>query len=196
MLRRLALTLAITVGFASSVQAADADAAKKFVDTVAAQVIAIAKDSHASQADKQAKIETIFTDKVDISSIAKFVLGKNWRTATPDQQSAYVSAYKPFILKNYAQRLAKYSGETYTLKNAHPDGDAAVVTMAIHGADGQDVMVDYWLKGGSGAYKIVDIAVEGVSMRTTQRSEFNSIVENKGIDGLIEALKKQVAAKG
>jgi len=91
--------------------------------------------------------------------------------------------------------LTKYSGQTYTLKNARADGDASVVTMEINDPDGQKINVDYRLRDDSGAFKIVDIAVEGVSLLSTQRSEFNGIIETKGVEGLTEALKKQVASK-
>lgn len=190
----LCVLVALSLGVSTAVSASNPDAAKAFVDTVAKQVIDVAK-SETDRSVKQAKIESIFTDKVDINFVAKFVLGKNWRTATPAQQQAYIVAYKPFILKNYASKLAKYSGQTYNLKSARPDGDASVVTMEIVDPNGQNVMVDYRLKEAGGGFKIVDIAVEGVSLLTTQRSEFNGIVESKGIDGLIEALKKQVATK-
>ena len=181
---------------ASVAQAAAPVAAKNFVDGVAKQVIEVAGNEGLAQSDKQAKIEAIFTDKVDINFIAKFVMGKNWRIASPQQQQDYVAAYKPFILKTYASKLARYSGQAYTLKNARADGDATVVTMEINDTDGKKVLVDYRLKGDGDHFRIVDIAVEGVSLLTTQRSEFASIIENKGIDGLIDALKKQVAAKG
>lgn len=169
--------------------------AKAYVDRVATQVLDVVKDDKASEGDKQSRIEKIFTDKVDINFVAKFVLGKHWREATPDQQKDYVAAYQPFILKNYASKLAKYSGQTYELKTARLDGDASIVPMIIHDTDGKDVQVDYRLRADSKGFKIVDITVEGVSLLTTQRSEFNGIVERKGIDGLIEALKNQVAAK-
>ena len=186
--------LAATLVVSQVAVAADPSAAKGFVDALANQVLTLVKDSNVSASEKEAKIESIFSDKVDIDFVAKFVLGKNWRTATPEQQASYVAAYKPFILKNYASKLTKYSGQTYTLKNAHADGDASVVTMEINDPNGQKVNVDYKLKD-AGSFKIIDIAVEGVSLLTTQRSEFNGIVERKGVDGLIEALKKQVAAK-
>ena len=189
------LLLAATLVVSQTASAANAAGAKNFVDALATQVLDLVKDSGVSASEKKAKIESIFSDKVDIDFVAKFVLGKHWRTATPEQQASYVAAYKPFILKNYANKLTKYSGQTYTLKNARADGDSSLVTMEINDPDGQKVNVDYKLKGDSN-FKIVDIAVEGVSLLTTQRSEFNGIVERKGLDGLIDALKKQVAAKG
>lgn len=189
-----AAVVAASLALTSVANAGEPSAAKTFIDTTATQVLALVKNESLSKAEKQTKIEGIFADKVDINFVAKFVLGKSWRTATPQQQHDYIAAYKPFILKNYAAKLTKYSGQTYTLKNARVEGDDTVVTMEINDPDGQKVNVDYKLRNESG-FKIVDIAVEGVSLLTTQRSEFNGIVENKGVDGLIAALKSQVAAK-
>lgn len=197
-MKRILVTaaLAASLAFSSIANAApDPAAAKTFVDTVATQVLTLVKNETMSKDEKQAKIESIFSDKVDINFVAKYVLGASWRTATPQQQQDYIGAYKPFILKNYASKLTKYSGQTYTLKNARADGDDNVVTMEIDDPSGQKVNVDYHLRNDSGSFKIVDIAVEGVSLLQTQRSEFNGIVQNKGIDGLIAALKAQVAAK-
>lgn len=175
-------------------QAADQEA-KAYVDRVANQVLSVVKDDTVAQEDKQSRIEKIFIDKVDIDFVAKFVLGKHWREASPEQKKDYTAAYKPFILKNYAGKLAKYSGQTYELKSSHTEDDASIVPMIIHDTNGRDVSVDYRLRSLGSGFKIVDITVEGVSLLTTQRSEFNGIVERKGIDGLIAALKAQVAAK-
>lgn len=202
----LSLTLASTAASAADAQAAanaapaaapaqNGGAAQTYVDGLAQQVLAIVKDSGTDKVERTKKIEALFTDKVDMDFIARFVLGKAWRAATPEQQQAYITAYKPFLLKNYASRLAKYSGQTYSLKKTRNDGNASVVTMEIQDTNGQSFLVDYRLREQGGNFKVLDIIVEGVSLLSTQRSEFASIIDQKGIDGLTEALKKQVAAK-
>ncbi|MDX2094919.1 MAG: ABC transporter substrate-binding protein [Alphaproteobacteria bacterium] len=183
-------------GLAVAAQAATPDAAKAFVDGFASKVLDIVRRDDWSKSEKQQKIEALFSDKVDIDFIAKFVLGPSWRTATAQQQADYVGAYKPFILKNYSGRLTKYSGQTYTLKSARGEGDVAYVTMLILDPNGENITLEYRLRDANGAFKIVDITVEGVSLLNTQRSEFKSVINSKGIDGLIEALKQQVAAQG
>ena len=196
MYRVLAVAVAlVALCFApSSFAETSATGAKGFVDTLATQLLSIVKDSNQSKDEKTKKIEALFTEKVDIDFVAKFAMGKHWREATPEQQKAYIDAYKPFILKNYATRLTRYSGQTYTLRNPRSDGDSAIVTMDIIDPEGQNVTVDYRLSDtGNSKYKILDITVEGVSLLNTQRSEFNSIIDQKGIDGLIVALKNQVA---
>lgn len=196
MMRRwIALAALLSVFVSAPVCAASPEAAKQFVDGFASKVLKIVSDTGSSRSDKQAQIETLFSDKVDMDYIAKFVLGPSWRTATAEQQRDYVAAYKPFILKNYSGRLTKYSGQTYTLKGARSEGDTAYVTMLINDPGGQNITLDYRLRDAGGSFKITDITVEGVSLLNTQRSEFKSVVNSKGIDGLIEALKKQVAAQ-
>jgi phospholipid transport system substrate-binding protein len=192
--RFLALCATVVTLVFSPAHAGNAGAAHGFVDGLASKVIDIVKNDGLSRDQKQGRIEALFVDKVDINFVARFVLGKHWRGTTPQQQKDYIAAYKPFILKNYAGRLAKYSGQTYSLKNSRVDGDANIVTMVIND-NGQDILVDYRLRGDGGGFKVVDITVEGVSLLTTQRSEFNGIVERKGVDGLIAALKSQVAGK-
>lgn len=168
--------------------------AQKFIDTVASQVLDIIKTGDSKSA-KLAKLETIFTGAVDIPYVGKYVLGRHWNSATPDQQKQYLAAYEPFVIKNYAGKLTKYSGQNYKLKNARGDDGQYVVTMEIVDPGNPSVFVDYTIREDAKTYKIIDIAVEGVSLRATQRSEFNSIVNSKGVDGLIAALQKQAARK-
>lgn len=193
-MKRLFATFVALFCLAATPAFASGDGATGFIDGLASQVLSIVK-SDGDKSAKTKKIEAIFTDKVDMDFIARFVVGKSWRSATPAQQQAYIAAYKPFILKNYAGRLTKYSGQTYTLKKARSDNDSTMVTMEIADPNGSSFLVDYRLKATGGSYKIQDIVVEGVSLLTTQRQEFSGIIDQKGIDGLTEALKNQVASK-
>lgn len=193
MRRLVAVVLALTLG-ASAAFAADTTAATAYVDNIASQALAIVKTGDA-QPVKQAKLETLFRSIVDIPFIGRFVLGRHWNTATPAQQKAYLAAYEPFLMKGYVGRIAKYSGQSYKLKTAKEDKDGGVVvTMEIVDPSKPSVFVDYRLRKERAGYKVTDIAVEGVSLLNTQRSEFHSVVTNKDLDYLIDALQKRVAA--
>ncbi len=174
---------------AGPAQAGSAEGAKQFIDTVAKQVLGVLK-TDAPVTDKKRQLVTIFKTKVDIPYVARFVLGQHWRTASSSQQQSYMGAYGPFVLGNYASKLTRYSGQSYALKNARVDGDAYVVTMQITDGNSAGALVDYRLKSAGDSYQLTDIVVEGVSLLATQRSEFNSIVQNKGLDHLIDQLKK------
>lgn len=168
--------------------------AQTFIDGVASSVLSVIKTKD-SQPVKLAKLEDIFRNSVDIPYVGQYVLGRHWRSATPAQQQAYLAAYEPFVIKNYASKLTKYSGQNYRLKNARATNSDYVVAMEIVDEGNPSVFVDYTLRDAVSSYKVIDIAVEGISLRATQRSEFNAIVSSKGMDYLIDALKKQAAKK-
>jgi len=60
------------------------------------------------------------------------------------------------------------------------------------------VQVDYQMHKVGNDWKIYDIIVEGVSLVLTYRSEFDQVVKESGVDGLIKriAAKNEPAAVG
>jgi phospholipid transport system substrate-binding protein len=192
------VALALALSFATSVFAATPAAdARTYVDKVAGDALKVLQTQGLSKSQKSDKLELMFRDVVDIPYVARFVLGRHWRTASPAQQEAYLKAYEPFLIRNYVGRVVRYSGETYKVTESRDTPDGAIVSMVLKSPDGSspDVVVSYRLSKVEGAFKVVDIIVEGVSLLNTQRSEFNSIVANQGLDYLINALNKKNAAR-
>lgn len=187
-----ALALILTV---SAANAAPASPQQLFIDKIASDVLAIVKNDSIGTDAKSAKLESIFENAVDFDWVGKFVLGRHFKMATPAQQVAYLKAYRPFIIKNYVSRLTKYTGQTYKITGTHPGTDGAtLVSMELVDPNGPPVLVDYRISGKPGAFKITDIVVEDVSLITTQRSEFNAVVNKNGVDFLIAALNKKAQA--
>lgn len=183
-----ALALIMTV---SAAQAATVSPQQAFIDKIASDVLAIVKSD---AADKSTKLENIFANTVDFDWVGKFVLGRHFKTATPAQQTAYLAAYRPFIIKNYVSRLTKYTGQTYKITGTRTSTDgASLVSMQLLDPKGPPVLVDYRVSGKPGAFKVTDIVVEDVSLITTQRAEFNAVVNKNGLDFLISALKKKAS---
>jgi len=54
------------------------------------------------------------------------------------------------------------------------------------------VIKDFIVQSGGQGPKVTDVKVEGVSLLVTKRSEFDSVIAQKGIDGLIQALRRKV----
>lgn len=167
--------------------------ASKFVDKVASDVLDIVTSEALDEEAKKDKINAIFLKIVDMDFVGKFVLGKHWRNADAGQRSKYMAAYKPFLINNYVSRITKYSGQSYKLGNTRKDSKDYLVRMDLIDPNGPNVIMDYRVRPQGGTFKVVDIVIESVSLLTTQRSEFNSVVDKKGLDYLIEALEKKVA---
>lgn len=174
---------------------ASADAAGKYVEKLGDQALSVITNAKFDKAQKQSRLEKIFADNVDIPWVARFVMGRFWRTASDAQKTRYVSEYKKFLLKHYTSRFSDYSSGGFKVTNSREDGDGEyTVSMQILPPDSnQPVLVDYRLRQNGGDYRIFDVIVEGVSMITTQRSEFAAVLGNEGIDALIGKLGTMAA---
>ncbi len=191
---RLATAVFLLLSVMLSTQVQANESVKSFASSVADHAIAIIKDASLDQTAKQTKLESLFKKSVDIPWVARFVLGKHWRLAKPEQQTAYLKNYEAFLIKNYTSRFTEYSDQDYRItKVREENSEEYLLTMELLNTNEPNVLMDYRImKNGSG-YKIIDIVVEGVSMITTQRSEFNSVVSRNGLDFLINALEKKSA---
>lgn len=196
MLRKFALLSVITLmlaGFGHSAIAATADEAKTYTNAIGEKVLEVMNDKSTPDAEKLVQLEALFVDVVDVDWVGRFVLGRHWRTASDEQKEAYRPAYRDFLIKHYTSRFAEYSGETFSIEQVEERRkDEFMVRMNIQRPAGQaPVVVDYMLRSAGKDFKVFDIVVEGVSLINTQRSEFGSLVERKGMDSLIAALKKK-----
>ncbi len=172
--------------------AAGAPEAKAFIEGLSRTVIdALAKG--AKQHERARLFADLFEKNVDMIGVGKFVLGRYYRQATPEQLTKYNALFKDFVVLTYATRLGDYAGQRMSIKNATPDGDQFVVGSAIERADGPPIIVDWRVKDVGGELRIVDVTIEGVSMAQSQREDFNSVIQSGGgnIDALLTKLSTQ-----
>ncbi len=187
--------LLVVIGWLMLPCAAQADDAKAFIDGIGKRVIDVLGDESTSDTVKETKLQGLFRECVDVDWIGKFVLGKYWRTANEDQQQRYLSNYSGFLIKSYTSKFKEYTGsETYKILGTKTDDKGrSIVTMELVRPGEASVMVDYKLRKEGDDLRIFDIVVEGVSLLTTQRSEFASVVSRKGLDYLIDQLGKRAS---
>ncbi len=178
---------------AAAVEKTSPEKAAAFVDSLSGEALAVLRASDVDLAEREAKVRDILAKSFDFKLIGRFVLGKSWRSATPEQREEYQELFERFVLLTYSRRLGGYSGETFKVVKAAPMGkqDAVVIT-EISRPSGPPLKAGWRVRGKNGKHLILDVIVEGVSMITTQRSEFQATVRAKGLDGLIELLRMQV----
>jgi len=102
-------------------------------------------------------------------------------------------------VRTYSNAISTYEGQTLKVLPARgkQDPEETVVRTQFIRAGGQPLPIDFTMHQKEGTWKVYDITVEGVSLVMTYRSEFDAIVKQKGIDGLIQALAtKNIPAAG
>lgn len=192
----IALFLAVFASMASPAQAATEKQAAAYISAMGDKAIGIIKNQSTTKREKAQALEQIFNDSVDFPWVARFVMGRYWREASEEQRARYIGLYQKFLVLHYASLFSEYTGGAYKLLYSRSEGDNEF-TMGMQiqaGSDGEPVLIDYKVRYADKKFKIFDVTIEGVSMLATQRSEFASILNNKGIDHLISQLEKKAAS--
>jgi phospholipid transport system substrate-binding protein len=189
------LTLSLGGLYTSPAKAATADA-NGFVTGLSKEVLGVIGNKAMDEASKEKKLIEIFTRVIDINWIGKFALGRYARTATPEQLVRYNKVYTQYLINSYVPNFRQYTGEELKITNIiEPKTEEYLVQTQIIRPDGTTIQVDYRLRKNpkAAAFIIYDIIGEGVSLIATQRSEFNSVIAQQGIDALLAQLEKRVS---
>lgn len=187
--------LALGVMVSGPVQAQGLDKARQVVETVAEVGISEVVGAELPQAEKIDRFRDLFTTYFDVPSIGRFVLGHNWRVASPEQQERFLKLFQEANVFTWARRFGDYDGQDLVIGQATRDGESgAFVDSRVEQAGGQQPIHVRWrLRERGDTYKVVDLIVEGVSMAITYRQEYNSVIQQAGGD--ISVLNDRLASQ-
>lgn len=195
---RCCLKLVVVFSFllAGSAVAFDSqEGAKNFVEKVSSDALAVITSGD-SEEEKKEKLTKLFVGSVDTKWIARFAMGKYWREATEQQRNHYVEVHRKFLLNSYIPKFKQYNNQEIKILRSYVDinnPNEHIVETQIVPKDGPTINVDYKIRESDGGkYMIYDVIAEGVSLISTERSDFGSVLGRSGIDELIRMLGERV----
>ncbi len=191
------LAAALSISPLAQSQAGTEHPASTFLDSVRERAIAGLTDTTRSDEEREALFRGLLNETFDIRSIGRFVVGRYWRKAEADDREAFLEAFEDAIVQRFLPLFSQYQGEQLIIGKAAPDRKNpkyTVVTSTYIDAQGREVKADWRLLQRDGDYKVFDVVVEGVSMAITLRSEYASVIKNRGgLPGLVVLLREKLA---
>ncbi len=173
-----------------------AQGARRFITQLAAQANTLLVDDSITPRERNNRFRNMFVESVDVPEVARFVLGRYWRKAKADEREEYLRLFEELVVGTWAPRFADYDKDKdkFTIVGTRAERpDFARVSSVLSFGESDSLRVDWWIGRRANTYRIVDIVVEGVSMRVTHRSEFGSVIRSNGgrLEGLLQALRKK-----
>jgi phospholipid transport system substrate-binding protein len=141
-------------------------------------------------------VDDVLLPVIHEERISALVLGKNWRKASPEQQSAFVSEFKTFLMRSFAPAMLEYSGEkvNYLPSETLKGGDRVVVKAELVSLGGEKYPVNLYMSNRKDTrWRAYNIEVAGINFVAQYRQTFAEIVSQKGIDGLLAELRTKNA---
>jgi phospholipid transport system substrate-binding protein len=169
----------------------------QLVQKITEEVLAsIKSDKDLAAGDKQKALK-LAEDKIlpyiDFQHATRLAVGRAWSQATPEQKQKLVSEFRSMLVRTYSNGIGAYQGQTLKVLpsrgKADPE-DTTVRTQFVR-PGGQPLPIDFAMRKTDQGWKVYDITVEGVSLVLTYRSEFDAVVKQEGIDGLIKRLTQK-----
>jgi len=176
--------------------AAGADA-QKFIDNLGEATVSSLTGSSLSEAERGTRFRSLLESQFDMPGISKFVLARYWRVASDAERADFQRLFEDLLVQAYAKKFAEYAGERFQVAGSQAnDDDSITVNSLINRPNGDVVRLD-WRVTAAGGLKISDLIVEGVSLRTTYRSDVASVIQNNGgkVADLIDALRQKTGSQ-
>lgn len=186
----LILILCIT---ASVVQAA-VETPDLIIKQTADAVIERIKSQRTALDADPSKIYTVVNELIvphyDFTSMSRWVLGKNWKTASEEQRSNFITQFQTLLVRTYARALLEYSGQEikYYPVEINQKSKLALVKTEMTSDGAQPFPVAYRMHQKNERWKVVDVTVDGVSLVSTYRGSFTTQIKKHGFDALVKEL--------
>ena len=169
-------------------------------DTSARMIDALRKNSAALRQDSSRiyeLVDQIVLPNFDFELMSRWVLGRAWQQATPDQRRRFAEEFRTLLVRTYAKALLEYSDEDVRVPPQPPaSGSETTVRTEVQPKTGRPIQINYSMHLGNAGWKVYDVTVDGVSLVTNYRSTFASQIRNSGLDAVIADLQQRNAQGG
>ena len=173
----------------SEIQAPDV-----LVKNVTLEVVDIIKKDKDIQKGDRRKVIALIEAKVlphfNFQAMTSSAVGRNWDKANADQRLRLMDEFKTLLVRTYASALASYSNQKFDFRplRAKPTDTDVTVNVRILQSGTEPVTIDYDMEKRPGGWKVWDVRVGGISLVANYRTEFDNLVRERGVEGLIKAL--------
>jgi phospholipid transport system substrate-binding protein len=141
------------------------------------------------QVERRKAVRKIAEDIFDFGETARRSLGRHWLARTPAEREEFVGLFADLLERSYISKIELFNGERITYVGDSVDSDLATVRTKIITKQGSEVPVDYRLLQKNGKWLVYDVIIEGVSLISNYRTQFNKIIQTSSYQELVKKMK-------
>lgn len=159
------------------------------------RIIKTLNDKAIDSDKKKTQIIDLIRQRFNFSLMSRWILGINWRKATPEQQERFIGLFTQLLENTYMGRIEAYTG-TYSENSVKytdeqiKKGRALVKTLIV--TESKEIPVDYKLFKNSNEWRVYDVVIEEISLVSNYRNTYGEIVDKEGFDGLFSRMEKKI----
>ena len=189
----MVLAGALVVGVSSAPAAAGVptDQLKGAVERVLKTLDDPTLKGEARLGERRVAVRKIANEIFDFSEIAKRSMARHWQPLSEAQKNEFVGLFADLLERSYISKIETYGGEKIQYTAERADGDFATVSTRIITKNGTEVPVDYRMIKRADRWLVYDVSIEGVSLVSNYRTQFNKIIQTTSYNELISKLRNK-----
>jgi phospholipid transport system substrate-binding protein len=157
------------------------------------RVLKILQDAELKQpAKKDARrqqIRAVADEIFDWQETGKRALARHWQGRSPNEQQEFSALFADLIERSYISKIEQYSGERVVYAGETVEGDQATVKTKLITKSNTEIPIDYRMQKEGDRWRAYDVVIEGVSLVSNYRTQFNRIIQQSGYPELVNKLK-------
>jgi len=183
----------LVVGLSSAPAAAGVptDQLKGAVERVLKTLDDPALKGDARVGDRRVAVRKIANEIFDFSEIAKRSMARHWQPLSEAQRTEFVGLFADLLERSYISKIETYGGEKIQYTAERADGEFATVSTRIITKNGTEVPVDYRMIKRADRWLVYDVSIEGVSLVSNYRTQFNKIIQTTSYNELVSKLRNK-----
>ena len=132
---------------------------------------------------------------LNVAEISKKALGKHWAKRSDSEQKRFQALLGELFLHVAFPSSAKFFAELDLMYGKTKEGKQRTVVplTVVHEKEGE-VDINFRLTRTAGNWQVVDVILDGVSMRNNLRSKFYKVITKKGFDELMRKMENKLKA--
>ena len=129
----------------------------------------------------------------DFNEMARRTLGPHWDARSAEEQRTFVLIFTDMLERSYMTAIGSKRLATITFQGETIEGSSARVQSLLVTARGAELPMEYRLLESRGRWTVYDVVVDGASIVSSYRSQFDSILRTSSFDHFLDKLQNREA---
>jgi phospholipid transport system substrate-binding protein len=140
--------------------------------------------------ERLAEIRGTAHDFFDVNEMARRALGQHWKGLLPREHEEFVRLFGDVLTQSFVTIVERYTDDGVASLDEEVAGTFAQVRSRITPAQGPEIAISYRLSQRGSQWTVYDIVLDGTSLVSNYRSQFNSIIGTSSVAQLLERMAR------
>jgi phospholipid transport system substrate-binding protein len=143
------------------------------------------------QRDRRAAVRQVANEIFDFAETAKRSLARHWAARSQAEREEFVQLFGDLLERSYISKIELYGGEKIKFVGETIEPDGAIVRTRLVTRQDTEIPIDYRMHARGDKWLVYDVLIEGVSLISNYRTQFNKIITTSSYQELVRKMKSK-----